>query len=135
MRVVIRRAGTEVRTSPAVAFQAERMAARNPGSSVKFVPPTVGRGQVLIDPIHDPRYTPRLPPELDQEGKEFWALYKVCVDPAGTVYDVTMLKSAHALVDARWAALLQTWPHKPYVVNGTPVSFCYPLRLAVRSSK
>ena len=61
-----------------------------------------------------------------------WGLWKVCVDTEGAVYEVTLLKSAHPLVDDKWSALLRTWPHRPYTLSGVAVAYCYPIRLEVR---
>jgi hypothetical protein len=100
----------------------------------KFLPPSVGKGQLLSDPVHDERYRPRLPPALNRPGMVVWGLFKMCVDSKGEVIDVFIIKSADLLVDADWVTLLRTWRHRPYLINGVAVPYCYPLRLEVRAS-
>jgi hypothetical protein len=101
----------------------------------KFVPPSVGKGQLISDMQHDPRYKPRLPPELNVAGAVVWGLFKLCVDPEGRVFSVRVLKSAHRLVDDDWVAIMRTLQHKPYSIGGRLVPYCYPLRLEVRSQQ
>ena len=100
--------------------------------TAKFLPPSVGKGQALVD-WNDPRYRPHLPPALNRAGMVVWGLFKLCVTAQGNVATVQILKSADALVDKDWSALLKTVPHKPYSIGGRPVPYCYPLRLEVRS--
>jgi periplasmic protein TonB len=100
--------------------------------TAKFLPPSVGKGQALVD-WNDPRYRPRLPPQLNRAGMIVWGLFKLCVTAQGTVSSVQILKSADQLVDKDWSALLKTVPHKPYSIGGRPVPYCYPMRLEVRS--
>jgi hypothetical protein len=127
--------------SQAVSFQADEKSepvsvptgAGAKASKAVFLPPSVGKGQLISDLARDPRYRPRLPPELNIAGMVVWGLFKLCVDPEGAVYDVTILKSADRLVDREWAALLGTLKHKPYTIGGKAVSYCYPMRLEVRS--
>jgi hypothetical protein len=84
--------------------------------------------------LNDPRYKPQLPPSLNQPGLVVWGLFKVCVDPGGDVFAVRILKSADPEVNERWKATIRGWKHRPYQVDGKPVSYCYPMRLEVRSS-
>jgi hypothetical protein len=100
----------------------------------KLLPPQIGRGQLLSDVVHDPRYRPHLPKELNVAGHSYWGIYKVCVDNDGGVFSVKMLRSAHPLVDDQWMALIRRYEHRPYTINGVPVVYCYPLRLEVRSA-
>jgi outer membrane biosynthesis protein TonB len=99
----------------------------------KLLPPGVGKGQLLSDMQHDPRYKPRLPPELNFAGSVVWGLFKLCVNADGQVASVAVLKSAHHLVDDPWVAVLRTLQHKPYSIGGRAVPYCYPMRLEVRS--
>jgi protein TonB len=100
--------------------------------TAKFLPPSIGKGQALVD-WNDPRYKPRLPPALNRAGMVVWGLFKLCVTAQGSVQTVAVLKSADKLVDQDWSNLLKTVPHKPYTIGGRPVPYCYPLRLEVRS--
>jgi hypothetical protein len=99
-----------------------------------LLPPRVGAGQLISDVLHDPRYTPTLPAQLNRAGMVVWGLYKICVSVAGTVTDVKVVKPADALVDAPWIQKIKTWQYRPYSINGRPVPYCYPMRLEVRSA-
>jgi hypothetical protein len=113
--------------SEEVTFQADESVPRD---VAKFLPPSVGKAQMISDMVGDPRYKPRLPPELKVSG--VWGLFKLCVDPEGQVYDVQVIKSAHRLVDDEWVAVMRTVEHRPYLINGKPIFYCYPVRLEVR---
>jgi protein TonB len=99
-----------------------------------LLPPRVGAGQLISDVLHDPRYTPTLPPQLNRAGMVVWGLYKICVSIGGQVTDVKVVKPADALVDGPWIQKIKTWQYRPYSINGRPVPYCYPMRLEVRSS-
>jgi protein TonB len=100
--------------------------------TAKFLPPSVGKGQLITD-YNDPRYRPRLPPALNRAGMVVWGLFKLCVTATGSVSSVQVMKSADKLVDNEWSALLKTYQHRPYSIGGRPVPYCYPMRLEVRS--
>jgi protein TonB len=102
--------------------------------TAKFLPPSVGKGQMISDMQNDPRYRPHLPPALNRAGMVVWGLFKLCVTAQGTVGSVQVLKSADKLVDNEWVALIKTLQHRPYSIGGRPVPYCYPLRLEVRSA-
>jgi hypothetical protein len=120
-----------LRASPVIDFAAEPVNDKGVKTATNLLPPNLGLAQLKIDPVRDPRYRPQLPPELSNDGVVYSALFKMCVDTEGAVYEVTLLKSAHPKVDGPWAALLRTWPHKPYTLSGVPVAYCYPVRVKV----
>ena len=101
--------------------------------TARFVPPSVGKGQLLSDMVNDPRYKPQLPPALNKNGMVVWGTFKLCVDTAGDVFAVKILRSADPLVDADWVSVLRRLKHLPYTIAGQAVPYCYPLRLEVRS--
>jgi protein TonB len=101
--------------------------------TAKFLPPSIGKGQLISDMVNDPRYRPHLPPALNRAGMVVWGLFKLCVTAQGSVQSVQVLKSADKLVDGEWIALLKTLQHRPYSIGGRPVPYCYPLRLEVKS--
>jgi protein TonB len=106
----------------------------NPGTA-RFVPPSVGHAQRLVD-ASDPRHKPKVRPEHYRGGSLYWALFKLCVSDAGEVTQVETLKSTGVPeVDSDWSATIKSWPHRPYQVDGKPVPFCYPMRLEVRMAK
>jgi protein TonB len=101
--------------------------------SAKFLPPSIGKGQLISDMVNDARYRPHLPAALNRAGMVVWGLFKLCVTAQGSVQNVQVLKSADPLVDKDWVALLKTLQHRPYSIGGRPVPYCYPMRLEVRS--
>jgi periplasmic protein TonB len=101
--------------------------------TAKFLPPSIGKGQLISDMVNDPRYRPHLPAQLNRAGMVVWGLFKLCVTAQGSVQSVSVLKSADKLVDGEWTNLLKTLQHRPYSIGGRPVPYCYPMRLEVRS--
>jgi outer membrane biosynthesis protein TonB len=100
----------------------------------QLLPPGAGKAQLISD-IREPPYKPTLPADLNVNGMVVWGLFKVCVTTEGTVSEVKIIKSADKSVDDSWVAKLKSWRYRPYVFNGHPVPFCYPLRLEVRSRR
>jgi protein TonB len=105
-----------------------------PTATATLLPPRVGAGQLISDVLHDSRYTPSLPPQLNRAGMVVWGLFKICVSIEGKVTEVKIVKGADPLVDGPWIEKIRTWQYRPYSINGRPVPYCYPMRLEVRSS-
>ncbi len=102
------------------------------GSGQSTMPPDVVRGQRLADP-RDPRYRLRVPPPHAVPGLRYLGIFKLCIDRAGAVQQVTVLRTTGVpAVDEEWMKTVRTWPHQPYVIKGTPSPYCYPLRLDVK---
>jgi protein TonB len=101
--------------------------------TAKFLPPSVGKGQLISDMANDPRYKPRLPPALNRAGMVVWGLFKLCVTATGSVSSVQVLKAPDPLVTDEWVKIMKTLQHRPYSIGGRPVPYCYPMRLEVRS--
>jgi hypothetical protein len=98
-----------------------------------MLPPNVGVGQRITD-VNDPRFRPSLPRAMKIAGASAWGLYRICVGPDGTVKDVKVLKSADALVDPEWIAVVKRWTYRPYQLNGRAVPFCHPARIEVQTA-
>jgi hypothetical protein len=45
-----------------------------------------------------------------------------------------VLKSADALVDPEWIAVVKRWTYRPYQLNGRAVPFCHPARIEVQTA-
>ena len=103
------------------------------GQGPVMLAPNIGSGQNLTD-MHDPRYTPSLPPQLNRAGMSLWGLFKICVSAQGAVTSVNVMKPADPLVDNDWMAKMKLWKYKPYSVNGRPVPFCTPVRVQVTAT-
>jgi periplasmic protein TonB len=94
------------------------------------VAPSVGASYRLTD-LEDPRYRPSLPSAINRPGMSVWGVFRICVAADGHVTEVTVIKSADALVDNDWVAKMKTWRYRPYSVDGRPVPFCHPARIVV----
>ena len=101
--------------------------------TLKFLPPSVAKGQLAIDPQAS-EHRPRLPPAMMRAGVALWALLKVCIDRDGTVQDVKVMRSNDASVEASFIAAIRTWRYTPYRVNGRPVPFCTSVRYELQST-
>jgi hypothetical protein len=122
-----------IKASEPVAMEARAEARPASAPDARFLPPSIGKGQLLSDMVNDPRYRPHLPPSLNIAGSVYWGLFKICVNTDGAVQSVQLLKSAHPDVDDAWVALIRTLEHRPYSVGDKLVPYCYPMRLEVRS--
>jgi hypothetical protein len=94
------------------------------------LPPNVGQGYRVTD-INDPRYRPSLPPPLRRAGMMVWGLFRICVSTEGHVSEVKVLKSADALVDDDWLAVIRRWEYRPYSLDGRAIPFCHAARISV----
>ena len=99
--------------------------------------PNIGSEQLAID-MQAPPHRITLPERLNAAGGVYWGLYKICVDTAGAVSNVTTVKSAGGepagALDAHWMKAIKTWRYRPYTIAGAAVPFCYTLRLQVGAS-
>jgi hypothetical protein len=112
------------------------------GSEPLLVVPQVGSQQLLSDVTRPPDGL-SLPTELEKRGQPYWGLYRVCVDSAGAVSHVSVLRSALDPaagltaetqkaadgLDARWIETIKKWRYRPHLVDGNPRAFCYAHRV------
>jgi hypothetical protein len=92
-----------------------------------FVPPTVARGQLAIDPQAE-RYRPQLPPAVMRSGMVMWVVAKLCAGADGQVQQVQIIRGVDPALDPMIAAALRTWRYRPWAVDGRPVPFCTTVR-------
>jgi hypothetical protein len=90
-----------------------------------MVPPTVLRG-LRISGNTQIQPNDMLKAQLDHEGKtQLDAMFKVCVDTAGTVSAVSQLRSTgYASYDTELAAAIHAWRYQPYLANHVPIPVC-----------
>jgi protein TonB len=88
------------------------------------------KGLLLIDPNAD-EYRVKLPRALERVGLKFTALLRICVSPQGTVTEVKVLQSADPAIDPQFPAVIGRWRYRPFIVDGRPIPFCYPVRYEV----
>jgi len=96
----------------------------------KLVSPSVGRGQLLIDPNAEP-YRVKLPLVLARSGETYTAMLRLCVSPEGRVTSVQVLKGAGAALDSQFPSVIGRWRYRPLLADGVPTPFCYLLRYEV----
>jgi hypothetical protein len=90
-----------------------------------------GHGLLAIDPRVSP-YKPNILERYLPRGAVFAAILCLCVDEQGTVTDVKMIARTTSDIDARIAKALWNWRFNPYIVDGQPTPFCYPVNYTVR---
>lgn len=90
------------------------------------------KGERLAD-LNDPHYKPSLPAGFKATGSAYRGAFKVCISAAGSVSGASVIRSTGAPeVDAHWITIIQTWPHRPYSLDGRPIPYCYPLNLEMK---
>jgi periplasmic protein TonB len=90
-----------------------------------------GNNLLAINPNVNP-YKVRLPEELLERGDEFVAQVRICVTAQGSVSRVDVLKRSERAIDQQLPIVMGKWRYKPYLVDGKPTPFCYPLNYRVR---
>ena len=89
------------------------------GTGSRFVAPNVAMGQRLFSP--DPPYTVA----AQSAGIEGTVTAKICVNEAGNVSGVTLMRHMAMGMDASVVDTVKTWRFRPFVYNGRAVPFCY----------
>lgn len=69
--------------------------------------------------------------ELVERGETYVAQLFICVSAQGTVSSVKITKPSHPALDRQIPTVIPRWRYKPYLVEGRPTPFCYPLRYKV----
>jgi hypothetical protein len=88
------------------------------------------RALLLINPNVDP-YVVRLPAALRRGDATFTADCYICVSAEGKVTSVRVVRGADPAIDAQIPTVLGRWRYRPYILNGKPVPFCWPLRYQI----
>jgi hypothetical protein len=97
--------------------------------------PPADKGGRRVTSMDEAVLRPRLPPELNSPGVVVWGLFRVCVDAAGMVSGVEVLKSTlPGGMDGDWIAKIEGWRYSPYLVDGRASPFCLPVRVQVNAS-
>jgi TonB family protein len=74
-----------------------------------------------------------VPEEYVARGDEYVAQIRICVGPNGTVTDLKVLRPAGLpVIDMQIPKVIPTWKYRPYLVEGRPTPFCYPMNYRVR---
>ena len=54
----------------------------------------------------------------------------MCVKADGEVASVSSMRSPDRTRESEFAAAIRAWKHKPYLIRGVAIPYCYPVRLA-----
>jgi protein TonB len=99
-------------------------------SAPKMLTAQVGRALLLINPNEDP-YIVRLPPPLVRAKAKFTALVYICVSAEGRVTSAKLVRSVDPAIDPQIPTVLGRWRYRPYMVDGRPTPFCWPLKYLI----
>jgi hypothetical protein len=98
---------------------------------IMLVPTPVGHGLLAIDAQQLP-YRVRVSREYVICGDEHVSQIQICVTEDGTVSDVKILRPSIPAIDLQLPKVLALWKYRPYLVDGRPTAFCYPMNHRVR---
>jgi TonB family protein len=112
-----------------------RRVARAPAPEPEPVatPPEIVEPKLAIDP-QDPRYSIALPPDLQQAGAVFPALFEVCVAADGSVTSAKVRRSPSPRLDPDLLKMVNTWRFSPARRDGIAVPACTPVDYEMRIS-
>jgi protein TonB len=97
----------------------------------KLLTTKAGHGLLAINPQVRP-YKVNVPEEYVARGDEYVAQIRICVTAQGTVSSVKILKPSIPVIDLQIPQVIPRWRYKPYLVDGKPAEFCYPMNYRVR---
>lgn len=97
----------------------------------KLVSARVGNNLLAINPRVRP-YKVQVDEELIERGDVKSATVRICVSAQGTVKSVQIIKRSIPPIDAQLPTVIGRWKYKPYIVDGKPAEFCYPMLYTVK---
>lgn len=97
----------------------------------KLLTTKAGHSLLAINPLVRP-YKVNVPEEYVSRGDEYVAQIRICVNPNGTVSSVKILRPSIPVIDVQIPQVIPKWRYKPYLVEGKPSAFCYPMNYRVR---
>lgn len=97
----------------------------------KLLTTKAGHSLLAINPLVRP-YRVNVPEEYVARGEEFVTQIRICVSAQGTVSSVRVLKPSIPVIDLQIPQVIPKWRYKPYLVEGRPTPFCYPMNYRVR---
>lgn len=90
-----------------------------------------GQALLAIDPSVNP-FKIRIPEICVSEGETYSSVVRICVNAAGAVSEVTILQPSLPIIDEQLPTVIGRWQYTPYLLDGRPTPFCYPLRYTVQ---
>jgi protein TonB len=97
----------------------------------KLLTTKAGHSLLAINPQVRP-YKVNIPEEYVARGDEYVAQIRICVNPDGSVANVKILRPSIPVIDLQIPQVIPKWKYKPYLVEGKPTAFCYPMNYRVR---
>jgi periplasmic protein TonB len=97
----------------------------------KLLTTKAGHSLLAINPLVRP-YKVNIPEEYVARGDEYVAQIRICVNPDGSVANVKILRPSIPVIDLQIPQVIPRWRYKPYLVEGKPSAFCYPMNYRVR---
>jgi protein TonB len=97
----------------------------------KLLTTKAGHSLLAINPQTRP-YKVNVPEEYVARGDQFVTQLRICVSAAGTVSSVKILKKSIPVIDLQIPQVIPRWRYKPYILEGKPTAFCYPMNYVVR---
>jgi hypothetical protein len=101
---------------------------RGTGTGPVALPPRIAEKRCLTCP------TPQLPPAYAHLARGQDMVVHTCVNSAGEVTSVNVLRGFDTTVNREVTATVRHWRLAPYQLNGHPVPFCYATRFIFASS-
>ncbi len=97
----------------------------------KLLSTGAGHKQLAINPNVRP-YKVNIPEEYVERGDIYRATLQICVSPEGKVASVKILKASIPAIDLQIPTVISRWKYKPFLLEGRPTAFCYPLLYTVK---
>jgi len=97
----------------------------------KLLTTKAGHSLLAINPQVRP-YKVNVPEEYVSRGDEYVAQIRICVNAQGAVSSVKILRPSIPVIDIQIPQVIPKWRYKPYLVDGKPSDFCYPMNYRVR---
>lgn len=97
----------------------------------KLLTTKAGHSLLAINPQVRP-YKVNIPEEYVARGDEYVTQIRICVNAQGNVSSVKILKPSISAIDLQIPQVIPRWKYKPYLLNGKPTDFCYPMNYRVR---
>jgi periplasmic protein TonB len=98
----------------------------------KLLTTKAGHSLLAINPQVRP-YKVNVPEEYVARGDEYVAQIRICVGANGAVTDLKVLRPAGLpVIDVQIPKVIPTWKYRPFLVEGRPTPFCYPMNYRVR---
>jgi periplasmic protein TonB len=97
----------------------------------KLLTTKAGINLLAINPRVRP-YKVNVDEELIERGEVKSATLRICVSAQGTVTSVKILKPSIPVIDTQIPTVIPRWRFKPYVIDGKPTEFCFPMIYTVK---